>query len=384
MRADDRDRIVALLQTDRFDRALTEAEAVLARQPDDPEAQLYRGIALRAAGRRPQAAAAFDAVGRQAVVAGRIELAQAAGYQLGILQMEAGNFAAAATAFGKAAELAPPGADLCAGLCQALCRLGRFDEARPWGERTLRQRDRDVGCDPSEVVAKARPKPFDPTAKGRNIVSYSLFGADRFYHECAVTIARTTPASYPEFTARFYCAPDLPRPVLKALAAAEAQVMLVKQGAEAGLSPLTGTFWRFLAFDDPGVDVVLVRDVDSPVLARERAAVDLWLADGAPFLCLRDHPVHAEPILAGMWGGFTGLLPRLQPLFARYAQSDHSKFADQRFLRQVVWPRIRDAALSLDSSYAIGRSVDFPPGFPKFGSLHVGMSWTRTQILGKG
>jgi hypothetical protein len=52
-----------------------------------------------------------------------------------------------------------------------------------------------------------------------------------------------------------------------------------------------------------------VRDVDSPILPRERAGIDLWLASDAPFYCLRDNPIHAEPMLAGMWGGFTGLLP---------------------------------------------------------------------------
>jgi hypothetical protein len=145
-------------------------------------------------------------------------------------------------------------------------------------------------------------------------------------------------------------------------------------------SPFAGLFWRFLAFDDPNVHLVLVRDVDSPILPRERAGIDLWLASDAPFYCLRDNPIHAEPMLAGMWGGFTGLLPKIEPLAIRYARWDHSKFVDQRFLRQVIWPRIRAATLSIDSYNSLGTSVDFPEGFPKFGRLHVGMSWTQNKF----
>jgi hypothetical protein len=40
----------------------------------------------------------------------------------------------------------------------------------------------------------------------------------------------------------------------------------------------SGLFWRFYAFDDPNVNVVMVRDVDSPFTLRERLAVEDWLA----------------------------------------------------------------------------------------------------------
>jgi hypothetical protein len=63
---------------------------------------------------------------------------------------------------------------------------------------------------------------------------------------------------FPEFTARFYCAPDVPRWVLQTLTAAEAHVIMTTARGSAPTSPFAGLFWRFLAFDDPNVDVVLV------------------------------------------------------------------------------------------------------------------------------
>jgi hypothetical protein len=88
--------------------------------------------------------------------------------------------------------------------------------------------------------------------------------------------------------------------------------------------------------------------------------------------------------MAGMWGGFTGLLPPLGPAAARFLPPDRSRYVDQQFLRRFVLPRIRDATLAVDSVYALGESVDFPPGCPAAGSIRAGSGWSRKQILGAG
>jgi hypothetical protein len=376
------ERIVDLLMTGQCDDAIAVAEALLHADPDDSVARLYRGMAFLAKGQFEDAIADFDETARMAEAEENVELTANAAYWRGVAHARKEDWTLALPAFEAAAKAVPPNGDLCAALCETLCRLNRFEEALVWRRRAIEIRDRNATCDQSKVVSGKRPKVFDPSARKRNIVSYSLFGADRYYHQCAITVARMTLNFFPEFTARFYCAPDIPRYVRNALAAAEAEVLMVGSLKGAPESPFAGIFWRFLAFDDPNVDVVLVRDVDSPILRRERAGIDLWLSSNAPFYCLRDSPIHAEPMLAGMWGGFTGLLPKIGPLCYQYAVSDHSRFADQRFLREVIWPRIRDATLSIDSDNALGTSVDFPDGFPKSGALHVGMGWTRQQILG--
>jgi Tetratricopeptide repeat len=373
--------VVDLLNTGRLAQALAVAEGTLKATPEDLEARLVYGIALRTNKRFEDAIATFDQTARRADIHGDSNLAANARFQLGLVYSDQQDWPAAYAVFESVVEPTTVHADWSAAMCHTLCRLERSDEALVWGRRTIEIRNREAICDGSEVVPRVRPKTFDPNATKRNIVSYSLFGLDRYYHECAITIARTTPVMFPEFTARFYCAPDVPEQVLKTLLAAKAQVKLAAKAEGSSTSPFAGLFWRFLPFDDPDVDVVMVRDVDSPILSRERAGIDLWLASDAPFYCLRDHPIHAEPLLAGMWGGFTGVLPKIAPLAIRHARSDYSKFADQRFLRRVIWPRIRATVLSIDSCNLLGPSVDFPEGFPKFGRLHVGVSWTRDQIL---
>lgn len=368
------------LSTGQPARALAGLDNLISRGHGDPNLRVLRGIALRGVGRLDDAVAVFEAVLK---AAGEPRQRASMHYEIGFTRTVQRDWERAARSFERAAAEADPHAEICSGLCLSYSHLGALDKARHWGERLLRMRDDATNCDAGLVVPKRRPKPFDPDAPARNVVAYSLFGDDPFYHECAVTMARTTPTIFSEFTARFYCGPEIPKKVLRALTAAKARVLQVGQRGPERLSPYAGTFWRFLAFDDPNVDVVIVRDVDSPILPRERAAIDLWLESEFPFYCLRDHPVHAEVMLAGMWGGFTGVLPKIAPLMQGHLTRDHARAVDQRFLRDIIWPRIREATLAIDSCYSLGNSVDYPPGFPVRGRVHVGMSWNRDQILGK-
>jgi hypothetical protein len=382
----DLDKIDQLQMTGQYPAALAIVDLVLSMNPVDLDALLARINILRNAKLLDAAKSAIEATAPVIADAGNAIAEADFAYERGcfILQ-QAGRLAEALECFRDAVRAGSDNVDHCSAMCSTLCWLDRYDEAIEWRQKILHMRAAEVDCAPEDVITAGRPKEFDPARPERNIVSYCLFGNDPYFHQCAITNARVTPVMFPEFTARFYCAPDLPGNVLEALAAAGAQVMISQNHGGEGMSPMAGTFWRFLTFDDPDVDVVLCRDVDSPILPRERAAIDMWLAGSAPFYGLRDHPIHAELLLAGLWGGFTGVLPPLGPLASKIIQIDHTKFADQTFLRTVIWPRVRDhAILSIDSFPSLAGAVDFPEGYPKHGRQHVGVAWTRAQILGKG
>lgn len=383
MTSEDFDKVYHLVMTGQTGPALKIIDTALKQDPNEIAVQLLRIKTLRMAANYRAAKADIARFSSMIAAVGSSTAKAELAFERGFVLQKAGQLNQALDCFLEAERIGDAKVDYYCAICSTLCHLNRDGEAAAWRNKILRMRDAAVDCAPDAVITAGRPKPFDATLPRRNIVSYSLFGSDPYYHECAVTNARITSVMFPEFTARFYCAPDLPMQVLKALKAAGAELLRPRRPASASMSPMAGTFWRFLAFDDPDVDVVLCRDVDSPILPRERAAIELWLASSAPFYCLRDHSVHAELLLAGMWGGFTRVLPPLGPLADRFARTDHSRFADQSFLRQVVWPRVRDnAILVIDSIPSLDGSVDFPEGYPKHGRQHVGMSWTRKQILG--
>ena len=59
---------------------------------------------------------------------------------------------------------------------------------------------------------------------------------------------------------------------------------------------------RYLPLLDPTVEVMVSRDLDSRITAREQAAVEDWLKTDLTFHVMRDNPHHGTEILGGMWG----------------------------------------------------------------------------------
>ena len=63
---------------------------------------------------------------------------------------------------------------------------------------------------------------------------------------------------YPDWIARVYLAHDL-KPLVPLLVEADAEVFLMSSSS---VNAAPGTMWRFLAFDDPQISAVYVRDAD--------------------------------------------------------------------------------------------------------------------------
>src|SRR5262245_3583155 len=251
-------------------------------------------------------------------------------------------------------------------------RHGPSALALQYGQKALEARDRQAMAQAVELVPSVRPTGFDPASPEQNIIAYSLFGPDPYYWECAVEAAAMAWAIFPEWRCRFYCDSKISEGVRRRLIRLRAQVYVSPQDSK----NWSGLFWRFLAFDDPNVNVVMIRDVDSPFTVRERLAVDDWLASKFPFHVMRDHQYHFAPILAGMWGGWTRLLPPMHQLVDEFRFRVKDRFADQEFLRLNIWPRIRAATLAHDRAYTLGETR-LPPGHPTEAFTHIGVAWPR-------
>ena len=256
-------------------------------------------------------------------------------------------------------------------LAHALGRLGRMDDAREHGTRCLQLKDASSIGAPINLTRIAVP-PFDPAARARNVIAFSLYGDHRTYLEGAVRNAVAAPFLYPEWTCRFFVDASVPAALLRELAAQGAEVKRVD-----GLpAQRFGTFWRLLVADDPNVDRFLIRDCDACLNLRERAAVEDWVETDRHFHVMRDAITHTELILAGMWGGVRGALPRMDKAMSEFAQdAPLSRTADQQFLREWIWPTVRQSALVHDSHFTFGASIDFPPRAPSW--QHVGQAVTR-------
>ncbi len=219
-----------------------------------------------------------------------------------------------------------------------------------------------------DVRLSPRDAPFDPTDRSRNIIAFSLWGDDPVYTHGAIINAHLAPHVYPSWRCRFYCDESVPKAVVDELRRLGAEIHMVRDKRLLQMKAL----WRFLVADDPKVDRFLCRDADSRLNVQEAIAVDAWIKSEKPFHIMRDHPYHMEVILAGMWGGVTRVLPSVRETSKVVAGYSPNRWNDQEFLRDVVWPLIRDESLVHDSVYAFRGGVDFPDACRLQGKAHVG------------
>ena len=210
------------------------------------------------------------------------------------------------------------------------------------------------------------------TRPERNVIAYSLWGANPRYVEGATRNCIVARHLYPGWTPRFYVDDSVP---------ISARRDLTREGAQLRQVPSMpanrfGLFWRFLAEDDPEVALYLVRDADSVPSIKEAVAVGDWLASGQPFHVMRDFVTHSEIVLAGMWGAHRGNIPHMGKRIMAFAKDRekilNSRVDDQLFLRREVWPWMRGRAFVQDSWFGYGETAPFDPRFALPGRMHIG------------
>lgn len=175
---------------------------------------------------------------------------------------------------------------------------------------------------------------------------------------------------YPQWSVRFYLDKTVPPVVVAGLQELGAEIV----SKPSGMPVFKKLAWRFEVADDPTVARFLVRDVDSVVSLRERAAVDAWIASDRWFHVMRDWWVHSSLVLAGMWGGVANVLPPVKKMVDRYSpRHAAAAAADQDFLRERLWPYLSTSSLVHDRCFDIDGVNRWPEPDPH-GDDHVGIN----------
>lgn len=224
-----------------------------------------------------------------------------------------------------------------------LARKGKFKES---------------GIKGSAALAHADKTTVRMAGLSRRIVSFSLFGSEPGYCETAILNAQAMGQLYPGWEMWVFHDNTVPTSVLQRLEAAGAHLTTP---SEWGIAHWPGTFWRFAALLFPHTEKVIFRDADSVVSIRESALVSVWLTSGKPFHVLRDWYSHVDLILAGLWGAHAPFLGDIRSLVEAFLGQGnlHPTHADQHFLAESIWPRIRDYVLEHDSIHSGPNIVAF-------------------------
>lgn len=207
------------------------------------------------------------------------------------------------------------------------------------------------------------------------VVSFCLWGNELDYTIGAIKNSRLLTSIYPGWEGWFYCSEDVSKSVKEEIAK-NARVISVphNKGVE-------GTFWRMQPMLESGVDIVIMRDTDSRINSREKAAVDFWLSSGKTAHIMRDHPAHVWPIMSGMWGCKNGKIDISQSIITA---PKSTYFDDQKFLATEVFPKLLFDHVAHDSTnnHKYPFSLPFVNIKPEYGTF-VGQRITWEDKEGK-
>lgn len=293
---------------------------------------------------------------------------------LALCHMRLGRPAQALPLYEAAVRAAPGNENLLDGLTECCGHLQRPADVRRHGQAALQLKHAQTAKVSGLPLPAAVPMPFDTAAPQRHVIAFSLFGAQPRYGETAVLNLAAARTHLPGWQCRFYVDDSVPADVRRRLAEGGAQLIDMPQHAVQGCAPL---MWRFLVLDDPQVDRFLLRDADSLIGAREAAAVAAWLCSPRWFHLMRDAPSHSELLLAGMWGGCSGVFRGVAAQLVAYSKTPPAlgaRLIDQHWLRHHAWPTVRQSVLSHDPVFGFWQGEDFPPHAdePAIPGFHVG------------
>jgi hypothetical protein len=134
---------------------------------------------------------------------------------------------------------------------------------------------------------------------------------------------------------------------------------------------MSGRLHRFIAIADPFVDIYMSRDIDSPIFKREVVSVNQWILSNKLYHIMRDHPLHYDVILAGLWAFHISKNETIRNQFTRYLFSKslincyNSITGDQDFLQDYVWPIAENQSMQHDSFHCHKFSLSIPFTQPK-------------------
>ncbi|MCK5831698.1 MAG: tetratricopeptide repeat protein [Methylococcales bacterium] len=247
----------------------------------------------------------------------------------------------------------------------------RIKKAKIAGEKSLTIKDQICASKAPETINKKIPK-FDINKPEENIIAFSLWGNKPCYVDSAIKNARLIPHIYPGWTMRVYCEKNAVKErIVSQLISLGVQIIFMpnQQLMHEGL------FWRFFVANDNSIKRFLVRDIDSIVNIKEKIAVDEWISSDKHFHLIRDYFTHTDPILAGLWGGISGILPDFKSLMSHYLERvNKNANCDQAMLRTEIWPLIKQSTLIHDSLFTVFNAKPFPKQAHLPSNQHIGQN----------
>jgi hypothetical protein len=189
----------------------------------------------------------------------------------------------------------------------------------------------------------------------KKYISFSLWGTSKLYCLGAIENIELAKQFYPDFICRFYVAKNCP--ALSILQKLDCEVVVMpeingidrtKEEEWKWQKEHVAMFWRYFIIDELGEkDVVIFRDCDSRITARESDVVYNWISGQDEIaLVIAENASHKNSFaMGGMWGIFGGILTNvvqsIEDWVQYYKQWNHPWiFVDLEYNTNILGPLI--------------------------------------------
>lgn len=196
-----------------------------------------------------------------------------------------------------------------------------------------------------------------------NVFSFCLYGPDNpKYYVGLLENIFLAGKYFPDWKVYVYTGSDVTEEMMNHLKACSSVVL-----RETGVHGSINMIHRFYAIDEPGVELMMVRDADSRIHWKDRWAIREFV-DQPQFVAhtIRDNIEHTADMMGGLWGIRKSAGLHMYSEYANYKEDKtkgHRVGHDQNFLGDVIYPKVVSRMLV---HYSNGRrklgehAIEFP------------------------
>lgn len=195
-----------------------------------------------------------------------------------------------------------------------------------------------------------------------NTFSYCLYGGySSRYYPVLLSNIELIATYFPDWKVYIWIAPDVDQQFIRKLRSYPHVVL-----RETGVTGPANMIHRFYTIDEPGIDLMMVRDADSLIHWKDRWAIQEFVSSKFIAHTIRDNIEHTAPLMGGLWGIRKSSGISLRDEYAKYREDltrGHRLAHDQNFLYDVIYPKVLPNLLV---HYSNGRgrkgenAVEFP------------------------
>lgn len=207
-----------------------------------------------------------------------------------------------------------------------------------------------------------------------NAFSFCLYGPENpRYYPGMLENVYLAGKYFPDWKVYIYYAPDVAPNMVNHLGACSNVVLRPTE-----ITGAKNMIHRFFAIDEPGVDVMMVRDADSRIHWKDRWAIREFVASPCIAHTIRDNVEHTARMMGGLWGLKKSAGICMRDEYASYVEDTsrgHRNAHDQNFLADVIYPKVLPNLLLHHSTTGIFKGEVHVVRFP--------FDWTNDVYCGR-